>query len=113
MSAKHIKTTSIRAKKRVGRVGFEDFFHLGQHVGSLLSSHHRDASIRPHEEEAGGVRPTAHAVVPRSVASADDAGYLGHVRAGDGRHELGAVFGDALVLVPLSNLRLAGGGYSF
>lgn len=83
---------------------------LRQNVRSLFSPHHRDTGVRPHEEESGRVRPAAHAVVARPVASADDAGYLGHIRAGYRRHELGTVLGDSLVLVPLPHL-FSGGTY--
>lgn len=81
-----------------------DTSHLGQDVCRLLPPHHRDASVGPHEQEPRRVGPAAHAVVARTVAAADDAGYLRHLRARNGCHELRAVFGDPLVLVTLPDL---------
>ena len=55
--------------------------------------------VRPHPQEARAVGAAAHAVVAGAEAAADDHGELRHLRAGDGRHHLGAVLGDAAGLV--------------
>lgn len=78
--------------------------HLREDVSRLLASHHRNPGVGPHEEEAGRVGPAAHAVVARSVAAADDAGYLRHRSARHGGDQLGAVLSYTLVLVTFSDL---------
>ena len=70
-----------------------------QHRRGLLAAHHRDARVRPREQEAGRVRAAAHRVVAGAERAADDDGQLRHPRAGDGGDHLGAVLGDAAGLV--------------
>src|SRR5690348_13823555 len=48
--------------------------HLRQHHRGLLAAHHRDARVRPHEQETRVVGAAAHAVVAGTVAAADDEG---------------------------------------
>ena len=70
-----------------------------QHAGGLFTTHHADARVGPHPQEARRIGATAHAVVAGAKAAADDHRELGHLRAGDGRDHLGAVARDAFVLV--------------
>src|SRR6266404_430013 len=72
---------------------------LGQHGRRLLATHHRDAGIGPHPEEAWTIGAPAHAVIARAETAADDEGELGYLRAGDRGHHLGTVLGDAAGLV--------------
>ena len=67
----------------------------GQHPGRLLPAHHRDAGVRPHEQEPRIIGAAAHAVIPGAIAAADNQGQLGHLGGGHGGHQLGAVFRDA------------------
>src|SRR6267142_246209 len=78
-------------------------FHRGEHGGSLLAAHHRDARVRPHPQEARRERSAAHAVVARSEGPADDDGEFRDAAAGDCGHQLRAVFGDTARLVFLSD----------
>src|SRR5947199_5955 len=66
-----------------------------KHSRCLFAAHHGNSCIGPHPEEAWSISTTAHAVVPRSETAADDESEFGHLGAGDSRHHLGAVFGDA------------------
>src|SRR3954468_4318655 len=65
----------------------------------LLAAHHRDPGVGPHPEETRVVGATAHAVVAGTAGAADDDRELRDDRAGDRGDELGAVTGDAAVLV--------------
>ena len=76
------------------RLGADRLHHLGQ----LLTTHDTDPGIRPHPQEPGAISPSAHAVVARAVAASHNDGELGHVGAGHGRDQLGAVLGDSLAL---------------
>lgn len=49
-------------------------------------------------QSRGRARTAAHAIVARAKGAADHDSELGHLRGGDGIHELGAMLGDALVL---------------
>src|SRR5438876_935163 len=69
----------------------------------LLATHHRDARVRPGEEEPRAVGTAAHRVVPRAVGCADDDGQLRHLRRCHGVHHLGTVLRDAPVLVLLAD----------
>src|SRR2546427_336266 len=69
----------------------------------LLTTHHRDARVRPGEEEPRSVRATAHRVVPRAMRRTDDDGQLRHLRGRDGVHHLGAILRDAAALVLLAD----------
>ncbi len=71
----------------------------GEHAGRLFAAHHRDAGGRPCPHEVRAVSPSAHAIVSRTERSADHHGDLGHRGCGHRRDQLGAVPGDALVLV--------------
>ena len=73
--------------------------HGGEHARRLLAAHHRDARIRPGEQEARRIGAPAHAVIAGAVGAADDERDLRHLRAGDRGHHLGAVLGDAARLV--------------
>ena len=74
-----------------------------QRARGLLAAHHRDARVRPHEEQARAVGAAAHAVVAGAVRGADDHGELRHRGGGDRVHHLRAVLGDAAVLVALAD----------
>src|SRR4030088_3851179 len=67
--------------------------HGGEHARRLLAAHHRDARAGPHPQEARTVGATAHAVVTRPVAAADDHRELRHADGRDRGHHLGAVAG--------------------
>src|SRR5450830_1391533 len=71
----------------------------GQHGGGLLAAHDGNARVGPHPQEARRVGAAAHAVVAGAEAAADDDGELRHGGRGHGRDHLGAVAGDAFVLV--------------
>ena len=71
----------------------------GEHAGGLLAAHHGDAAVRPHRQEARRIGAAAHAVIAGAEAAADDDGEFRHAGGGDGRHQLGAVLGDAAGLV--------------
>src|SRR5690606_22475719 len=73
--------------------------NLRQDGCRLLAAHDGDAGVGPGPEEAWVVGAAAHAVIARPEAAADDEGELGHLGAGDRRHELGAVLGDPAMLV--------------
>src|SRR6266581_1042504 len=73
--------------------------HRGEHRGGLLPAHDRNSRIGPDEQKARRVGPPAHAVIAGAVGAADDQRELRHLRAGDRRHHLGAVLGDAARLV--------------
>src|SRR6266699_570433 len=73
--------------------------HGGEHRGGLLPTHDRNSRIGPDEQEPRRVGPPAHTVIAGAVGSPDDQGELGHLRAGDRRHHLGAVLGDAARLI--------------
>src|SRR5258706_7818647 len=77
--------------------------HGGEHARGLLAAHHRDARVGPGPQEARVEGAPAHAVVARAERAADDHGELRHLRARDRRHHLGAVLGDAAVLVLLAH----------
>src|SRR5260221_1332972 len=77
--------------------------HGGEHARGLLAAHHRDARVGPGPEEARIEGAPAHAVVARAERAADDHGELRHLRARDRRNHLGAVLGDAAVLVLLAH----------
>src|SRR6478672_1743952 len=47
-------------------------FNLRQHVGSLLTAHDRNASVRPCPEEARTESTPAHTVISSAEAAADD-----------------------------------------
>lgn len=64
----------------------------------LLAAHDTHAGIGPHPQEARRIGTAAHAVVARAIAAANNDGELGHIGAGDGGDELGAVLGDAVAL---------------
>src|SRR6185312_4880225 len=70
-----------------------------EHAGGLLTAHHADARVRPHPQEARRVRATAHAVIAGAEAAADDDGEFRHLGGRHRGHHLGAVPGDAFVLV--------------
>eukprot|EP00962_Isochrysis_galbana_P054763 scaffold26372_cov120-Isochrysis_galbana.AAC.9 len=50
----------------------------------LLSTHHPDARVWPHEHEARRVSAAAHAVVSRAEGAAHHQRELGHGGGGDG-----------------------------
>src|SRR2546422_210284 len=74
--------------------------HRGEDGSRLLPSHHRDAGVWPHPEEARPESAAAHAVVARTERAADDNGEFRHPAACDRGHHLGAVLGDAACFVP-------------
>ena len=69
----------------------------------LLAAHHRDAAFGHMKRKRGAVGAAAHAVVAGAVRGADHHGELRHRGVGDGVHHLGAVLGDAAVLVALAD----------
>ena len=69
----------------------------------MLASHHRNARIGPHPEEARAIRPAAHSVVSSAKGPANDDGELGDRRVGDGVDHLRPVLGDSSSLVLFSN----------
>src|SRR5450830_1096313 len=71
----------------------------GQHAGRLLAAHDADAGVGPHPQEARAVGAAAHAVVAGAEAAANDDGELGHAGRGHRRDHLGAIAGNAFVLV--------------
>src|SRR5690606_12636273 len=74
----------------------------GRHnTGGLFAAHHGDAGVGPHPQKVRAVGASAHAVVACAEAAADQYGDLGHVGAGHGHNQLGAVFGDAFGFVRL------------
>ena len=73
--------------------------NLRQHIGRLIAAHHRDAGVRPDEEEARAEGAPAHAVVARAETAADQHRQLRYRRRRHRRHHLGAVLGDAAGLV--------------
>src|SRR5690606_17837451 len=75
----------------------------GQHAGGLLATRHAYAGVGPHPQETGAVGAAAHGVVAGAEAAADHHGELGHMAAGHGGDHLGAVLGDAGVLVLLAD----------
>ena len=77
--------------------------HRQERLRGLARAHHRDARVRPHQEQARPEGAAAHAVVAGTVGAADHDGELGHLGAGDGHDELGAVLGDPAVLVRLAD----------
>ena len=74
-----------------------------QHAGGLLAAHDRGARVRPLKQEARAVGAAAHRVIAGAEAAADDHGVLRHRRAGHGRHQLGAVLGNAARLRGLAH----------
>src|SRR5579862_576870 len=46
--------------------------HRGQHARGLLAAHHRDAGVRPGEQETRAIGAAAHAVIAGAVGAADD-----------------------------------------
>src|SRR5690606_18810397 len=76
---------------------------LRQHAGRLFAAHHRAARVGPHPQETRRVGASAHAVVARAEAAADDPRELRHPCAGDRRHHFGAVAGYAFGLVFLAD----------
>ncbi len=72
---------------------------LRQNARRLGPAHHRDARRGPGPEEPRVIGPARHAVIARPERAADDHGDLRHRRCRHRRHHLGAVPGDALVLV--------------
>ena len=71
----------------------------GQNPRRLRPPHHCNAGIWPRPQKARIKGPARHAVIARPERPADQHGDLGHGRRGDRCHHLGAVPGDALVLV--------------
>src|SRR5262249_35478105 len=69
--------------------------HREEHAGSLLATHHRDAGTGPHEEQAWGVRTSAHAIVASPKGAPTDAGKPRHVAIGHSHDHFCAIFGDA------------------
>src|SRR5439155_1580968 len=63
-------------------------FHRGEDGSRLLPSHHRDAGVRPHPQEAGREGAAAHAVVAGTERAADDDRELRHAAACDRGHHL-------------------------
>src|SRR5262249_27855658 len=72
--------------------------HRKEHAGSLLATHHRDAGTGPHEEQAWGVRPSAHAIVASPKGAPHDEGKTRHLRIGHSHNHLRAILGDAATL---------------
>ena len=71
----------------------------GQNGGRLLAAHHGDTRIGPHEQETRRVSPATHAVIARTIGSANNDGEF---RPGIGRYrrdQLGAILGDTASLV--------------
>ena len=73
--------------------------HLGKYACCLLAAHHGNTRIGPHEQQIGVVGSATHAVVASTEAAANQHGVLRYVGAGYGGDQLGAVLGDAFVLV--------------
>ena len=65
------------------------------HLRRLLAAHHRDARVRPGEQEARPERAPAHAVMAGAERAADLQRELRHVGVGDGLDHLRAVLDDA------------------
>ena len=78
-------------------------FHRGQHRRRLLAAHHRNARVWPHPQKARAIGTAAHGVVAGAEAAADYHREFRHVRTGHRCHHLGAVFGDAGLLVFLAD----------
>ncbi len=70
-----------------------------QHARRLLAAHDRDARIGPSEQKTWAISPSAHAVIARAKATADQDGDFGHARGGNRSDELCAMLGDALRLI--------------
>src|SRR6476619_4760375 len=65
----------------------------------LFAAHDGNPGVRPHPQEAWVVRTAAHAVIAGAEGTADDDGEFGDDRARHRCDQLGAVLGDAAVLV--------------
>ena len=63
--------------------------------GRLLPAHDGDTRVRPHEQEPRIIGPAAHAIIPRTIAAADNHRQLRHRGGGDSGDQLGAILGDA------------------
>src|SRR4029453_13700465 len=70
-----------------------------EHAGELLGAHHRDAVVRPGEDEARVVGAARHAVVPGAVRRTDHDREMRHRAVRDRVDELGAVLDDPALLV--------------
>mmetsp|Transcript_84168 Transcript_84168/g.234670 ORF Transcript_84168/g.234670 Transcript_84168/m.234670 type:complete len:267 (+) Transcript_84168:75-875(+) len=77
--------------------------YRGEDASGLRAAHDADFRVRPREHEAGVVRPAAHGVGSSPMASTDYNRDLRHGRASHGVDHLGTVFGNAAVLVSLSD----------
>jgi len=75
----------------------------GEHSGGLVATHHGDAAVGPHEQEARIVGATTHTVVTSTIRATDQDSDLGDIGGGDGGDELGAVLGDTTAFVILTN----------
>mmetsp|Transcript_43437 Transcript_43437/g.93051 ORF Transcript_43437/g.93051 Transcript_43437/m.93051 type:complete len:374 (+) Transcript_43437:504-1625(+) len=73
--------------------------HCGQHIGGLGTTHHADARVGPHEEEARVVSPSAHAVISSPMAAGDDHCDLRNISTSNGVHHLGTISSDPSILV--------------
>ena len=67
-----------------------------QHACRLFAAHHRNAAVRPGPQEARRIGPPRHAVVTRTIGSANQHGDLGYIGRRHRRHQFGAMFRNAL-----------------
>mmetsp|Transcript_17054 Transcript_17054/g.33362 ORF Transcript_17054/g.33362 Transcript_17054/m.33362 type:complete len:254 (+) Transcript_17054:350-1111(+) len=87
---------------------FASFFvvilsNLSQDSTSLLSTHHGNLGIRPHEDHTRAIGTATHAIVTSTVGVADDAGNLGHVCTRDCSDKFSAILGDTFSLIFATN----------
>ena len=71
----------------------------GQYAGSLLSAHHRDTRIGPHEQKSRVIGPSAHGVITRAEGPPDHHRELGYAGAGHSVYHLRPVPGDTAGLI--------------
>ncbi len=72
-------------------------------MDGLLTTHHRNARVRPHPQKARAVGTAAHAVVACTIGAADHHGEFRHRCGRNRRHELCAVAGNAAGFVFLAD----------
>ncbi len=78
-------------------------FNLKQYAGSLFAAHDADARVWPHPNQSWQVTSDAHGVVSGSRGTANDHREARNLGIGDGVNHLGAVAGDAAMLVFLAD----------
>ena len=88
-------TLPLNPRLQLGRILGIPLPNRRHNSTQLLRPHNTRTRIRPRPQKPGSIRPPTHPIVTRTATGAKDNSQLGHLGAGNGRHELCAVLGDA------------------